>query len=79
MNPKKIINIKLRSPNEKIAFLERLEGIGDIEFSVTSKENSVRIKIYGTREQISEFIKLTKTIQKELAGEDHEIEDIERE
>lgn len=79
MKPKKVINVRLKNPKEKIAFLERMEDIEGIDFSVSSRDNLLRINIYGTKEQILEFITLTKRIHEELEGEEYAIEDIERE
>jgi hypothetical protein len=57
------INIRLKNTQEKILFLDRMREIKDIEFSIRSKSNTIKIKLFGTRDQQREAAKRIKDIQ----------------
>lgn len=68
---KKKINVNLDNPQQKILFLEKLQEIEGVDIAVKTKDNTIRIKVFGYKPQIIDFMNRIKEIKKGIKNGDY--------
>lgn len=66
---KKIINVNLKDAQEKVKFFEKLQDIDSLDMVVKTKNNSVRIKVSGSKNEVNEFFRTVKKIVEGIGNE----------
>lgn len=68
---KKIINVNLNNAQQKVLFLENLQEIEGVDISVKTRGNSIKIKVFGYKPQIMDFMNKIKEIKKGIKNGDY--------
>lgn len=63
---KKTLVLKFERPDDRMAFLEKIQEVEEADYSVRMRELGLRIRLFGTKEQVGKWTKDILAIYREV-------------
>ena len=63
---KKTLVLKFERPDDRMAFLEKIQVVEEADYSVRMRERNLRVRFFGTKEQVGKWTKDILAIYREV-------------
>ena len=63
---KKTLVLKFERPDDRMAFLEKIQEVEEADYSVRMRERNLRVRFFGTKEQVGKWTKDILDIYREV-------------
>lgn len=67
---KKTLVLKFERPDDRMAFLEKIQEVGEADYTIRMRERSLRVRFFGTKEQVGKWTKDILAIYREVGEKD---------